>query len=197
MAGAAWLGIGGRSLSPTTWADDPRLRLWKIALNLIHDRPWLGWGLGNYKFQFPSRLLDLYPSWLAVRTQRIVPVECADVTHAHNFWLMLASEAGILVALALTLWVGYICVRSVRSLLANQLKPTDKALLLGYLLSFMSCVGFAMFDVTLYDARVNALNWMVLAGIYCFTTAEFAHSNCNRWYSTEPDLSPAIHTKRI
>lgn len=180
LAGAAWFGIGGRSLSPTTWADDPRLRLWTIAFDLIHDRPWLGWGLGNYKFQFPSRLLELYPSCFAVRTRRIVPVECADVTHAHNFWLMLTSEAGLLVAIALTLWVGYICVRGVRSLLANSLKTTDKALLLGYLLSFMSCVGFAVFDVTLYDARVNALNWTILAGIYCFTTAKYTRSNCDR-----------------
>lgn len=168
VAIAAALGIGGRSIDPVNWANDPRLRVWAISLDLLRDRPWFGWGLGNYKLQFADRLLALYPSCSAVRSQRVVPVECADVTHAHNFWLTMATEAGVLVAIGLTLWVGYLCFQGVK-LLSRQLKGTDRALLIGYLLAFLGCIAFACFDVTLYDSRVNALNWTTLAGIYAMT----------------------------
>ena len=172
LTGAAILGIGGRSLIPTTWADDPRLRLWGIALNLWGDRPWWGWGLGNYKFQFPERLLSTYPECLAQRTLPVIPVECADVVHPHNFWLMLLADGGIFVAIGFTVWVGYVCFRGVRSFFSKTMVPSQKALLLVYLLAFLSCITFALFDVTLYDARVNALNWMVLVGIYCLSGIE-------------------------
>jgi len=169
LAGAAALGVGGRTLSLADWSNDPRLRLWIVSLDLWSDRPWFGWGLGNYKFQFVDRLLTLYPTCNAVRDQRIVPVECADVMHPHNFWLTLATEAGALVAIGFTLWIGYLCYRSVKALLSQQLLPGDRALLLSYLLAFLGCVAFACFDVTLYDSRTNALSWAILAGVYAST----------------------------
>lgn len=169
LAGAAWFGIGGRSLLPTTWTDDPRLRLWGIALDLWGDRPWLGWGLGNYKFLFPERLLSAYPACLTERTLPVIPVECADVVHPHNFWLMMLADGGIFVAIGFTVWVGYLCFRGIRALSFKAIHPSRKALLIAYLLAFTSCIAFALFDVTLYDARGNALNWMVLAGIDCLS----------------------------
>lgn len=174
LIGTAALGIGGRSLSLVDWANDPRLRLWTVSWDLWRDRPWFGWGLGNYKFQFADRLLTLYPSCNAARNQRIVPVECADVTHPHNFWLTMATEAGVLVAIGFILWIGYLCYQSVKAILSKQLKATDCALLLGYLLAFLGCVVFACFDVTLYDSRTNALSWAILAGIYANTPSSFA-----------------------
>jgi O-antigen ligase len=169
---AAWGGVGGRSLIPTTWADDPRLRLWRIALDLWRDRPWFGWGLGNYKFQFPERLLNTYPACLPERSLPVIPVECADVVHPHNFWLMMLADGGIFVSIGFTVWVGYLCVCGVNALGKKALHPSQKALLIAYLLSFISCVTFALFDVTLYDARVNALNWILLVGIYCLSQEE-------------------------
>jgi O-antigen ligase len=170
LAGAAELGIGGRSLDPADWADDPRLRVWSVSLSLWQQRPWFGWGLGNYKFQFADRLLTLYPACSPVRSRRAVPVECADVAHAHNFWLTMATEAGMLVAIGLILWVGYLCFRAVNILIFRQLKTPGRALLVGYLLAFLGCIAFACFDVTLYDSRVNTLNWVILAGIYAIVS---------------------------
>lgn len=172
LTGAAWLGIGGRSLSLASWAGDARLRLWHVAVNLIQEQPWFGWGLGSYKFQFPARLLVLYPSCETVRAQPVVPVECADVAHPHNMWLLLATEGGMLLMIALTLWVGYLYGRGIELLIAKRLKPLESALLLGYSLAFLGCIAFACFDVTLYDARVNALNWTVLVGIYAINNLD-------------------------
>lgn len=175
LAGAVALGIGGRSFSPADWADDPRLRLWTVSLSLLHDRPWFGWGLGNYKFLFADRLLSLYPACNAVRDQRIVPVECADVTHPHNFWLTMATEAGLLVAIGFTLWVGYLCYQGIKAVISRQLKASDRALLIGYLLAFLGCIAFACFDVTLYDSRTNTLSWSILASIYAISPFPTPH----------------------
>jgi O-antigen ligase len=130
------------------------VRVWQIALELIGDRPWLGWGLGNYKILYPSFPHD---------------PEYDVVFHPHNFWLLLGAEAGIPVAIAFTVWVGYLCYRAVRVLLQNQLEPPVRSILLAYLLGFAGCIAFAFFDVTFYDARTNIVDWVLLAGIYSLT----------------------------
>ncbi len=156
VAGAAWLGIGGRSLSTVDWANDPRVGVWQFAFDLLQQRPWLGWGLGNFKLQYPPGLVPEYDY----------------IAHPHNFWLLLAVEAGIPVMLLFTWWVGKICYCSMRQLLAESFKSPDQAILLAYLLSFWGCIAFALFDVSFYDARINVTNWVVLAGLYSLNWRE-------------------------
>jgi O-antigen ligase len=156
-AGVMLLGIGGRVLSTDSLAADPRMGVWQIAIALIRERPWLGWGLGNYKFLYQQRLIDPQFPYIA---------------HPHNFWLLMASEAGIPVAIALTLLVGFICYRAVRLIILKQLDLQTQSILLGYLFAFWGCFAFALFDVTLYDARINVLNWVILGGIYAVTQWE-------------------------
>jgi O-antigen ligase len=163
LAGVSGLGLGRRSLSLFNWTDDPRPRVWQIALEMIGDRPWLGWGLGNYKLEFLPRLLQDYPTCVVERTYKVIPSNCADVGHAHNFWLLLGAETGLIVTVILTAWVGYICVRGVGAI--GQ-PGESRSILLAYLLAFGGCVAFAGFDVTFYDVRLNAMNWLILAGIY-------------------------------
>lgn len=147
---AAVLGIGGRSIALSTWADDPRVRVWQFALGLVGDRPWLGWGLGNYKLLFPDGLIPGY----------------TYIGHPHNFWLLLAVEVGIPLMVALTLWVGWVCYCGVRLLWMGKFQSDRRAVFLGYCFGFLGCVAFGLFDVTLYDVRVNLMNWVLLAGIY-------------------------------
>lgn len=155
VAGAAWLGIGGRSLAIADWADDPRVGVWKFALGLLAQRPWLGWGLGNFKLQYPPGLIPDYQY----------------IAHPHNFWLLLAVEAGIPTMILFTWFVGRICYRAVQQLWKRVGQPIDRSVLLAYLLSFAGCIAFALFDVTFYDARINTTNWVMLAGLYSLTQA--------------------------
>lgn len=165
VLGAVWLGVGGRSLS-LSWINDARWRVWQIAFDLIQERPWLGWGLGNYKFLYVDRLLAKYPECQAERLAKVVPVACADVTHPHNFWLLLGSETGVLIAIGFTLFIGYLCFRGAKVLYRQQLKPSDRAILTGYLLAFGGCTLFALLDVAYHDVRVNVMSWFLLGGIY-------------------------------
>jgi len=154
LGGALVFGIGGRSLSPAEWGDDPRLGAWGVALDLIRERPWLGWGPGNYQLVFPPRTFD--------------PVNYPKMFHPHNIWLLLASEMGLIVMALVTIFVGYGCYRAAQTWLSGKLSATDRSVLLAYGLSFWGCVAYGIFDVTLYDGRVNVLNWLLLAGLYFF-----------------------------
>lgn len=156
VGGAAVGGIGGRSLDLATWADDPRTKLWGAAVQMIGDRPWLGWGLGNYKLVYPNYLT---PDLMALS-------DFQGISHAHNLWLTLAAEAGIPAMLLLTLLVGRICLRGAQRFFSKRLTMATRGILFGYLVGFFSSVGFALFDVPLYDSRVNVLNWVLLAGIF-------------------------------
>jgi O-antigen ligase len=152
--GVSVFGIGGRPLSTEIFTGDPRVGIWGIALDLIAQRPWLGWGLGSFKFLYPPRLVDpAYPY----------------ISHPHNFWLLMASEAGIPLMLAFTVVIGYTCFLGIKAFWKTASQSSQvphQGIFLGYLLALFSCIAFALFDVTLYDARINVLNWFILAAIY-------------------------------
>lgn len=156
VASVITFGIGGRSLTAgLQWDSDPRIAVWKFAIGLIQQRPWLGWGLGNYKLQYVPELIPGYEY----------------IGHPHNVWLLLAVEVGLPTMILFTLWVGWICFRAVRLLFTKSLNPEAQTILLGYLFAFWGCIAFALFDVPLYDSRVNVTNWVVLSALYAMTQA--------------------------
>ncbi|WP_088892743.1 O-antigen ligase family protein [Leptolyngbya ohadii] len=182
VAGAIAFGVGGRSIS-LNWLGDSRLRIWRIAGGMIQERPWLGWGLGNFKFLYVDRLLNQFPQCEAQReVYRVIPVECADASHPHNFWLLLTSEAGFLVAIGFTLFIGWLCFRAGRAIVlrcrqrrivsgkSEDVEKGGEALLTGYLLAVLAFSLFSLFDVTYHDIRVNLINWVALGGMYALTS---------------------------
>lgn len=150
-------GIGGRTLSWAWLTEDPRVWVWQLALQMIQDRPFFGQGLGNYKLLYNGEV----PGY-------------DYIAHAHNFWLMIASEAGIPAIIAFTAIIGFICYKGLYALLETQHSPNHYALLMGYHLCFLGITLFSLFDITLFEARVNLLAWLSLSVIY--TGSELSHA---------------------
>jgi O-antigen polymerase len=69
------------------------------ALNMIRERPWLGWGLGTFQ--------DAYPRFALFDVERVV-------NFAHNDWLQWAAEGGMAAAAAMLVWAGWLARRAVR-----------------------------------------------------------------------------------
>jgi len=42
----------------------------------------------------------------------------------------------------------------------------DRLIYFSFLIAFCSIAIFSLFDVTLFDARVNIMGWMLLIGIW-------------------------------
>lgn len=162
----ARFGIAGRHLSWSWVTDDPRVQVWGLAVQLTQQRPFFGHGLGNYKLLYDGEA----PGY-------------DFIAHAHNLWLMLSSETGIPIAIALTIAIGLICYRGIKTLLALQEHPDHYAILLSYCLCFLSSVLFSLLDVTLFEVRVNLLAWLSLVVLQC--SADL---------SPIPDDSPVLET---
>jgi O-antigen ligase len=62
-----------------------RLAHWQAALNMAVDHPWLGVGFGNYEIAYPQYRLFNWDEPLG---------------HAHNYYLNILAEAGLLGLLA-------------------------------------------------------------------------------------------------
>ncbi len=141
-----------------------RTTQWKFAWDLTIKRPWTGWGLRNFTALYEAKM----HLWLG---------------HPHNFFLMLTAEAGIPAALLLCLIVGIVIVRAIIVVAGDRTYPSsDKLILFSYILAFLSVTLFNTVDVTLFDFRLNTLNWILLAALWG-VTASF-----NQTYTINPPL---------
>ncbi|MEY2977340.1 MAG: O-antigen ligase family protein [Prochlorotrichaceae cyanobacterium] len=137
-------------LYPDRPVAELRVTQWQFAWHLTLQRPWLGWGLRNFSPLYKAEM----GQWLG---------------HPHNFFLMMTAETGIPVLLGFCAIVGWIFAQAIGSehrIFTATSSPTASCLLrLSTLLSFGASVLFHCFDITLFDARINLLNWLLLAAI--------------------------------
>lgn len=141
-------------LSDNMYPDRPvatlRLTQWQFCWNLIKERPFTGWGLRNFTPLYEAKM----NVWFG---------------HPHNFFLMLAAETGIFLTLLLGGMVAWILAQGIL-LLKNWRsipnKKQDSLIYLSYLLAFTNLACFNLFDVTIFDLRINLLGWIILSGIY-------------------------------
>ncbi|MEL6602828.1 MAG: O-antigen ligase family protein [Cyanobacteria bacterium J06614_10] len=152
---AATLSIGERDFSLAMVQSDVRGPLWGLAVDLAQQRPWLGWGLGGLRSQYVSGSISGYE----------------QLAHAHNIWLFLASETGIPVMVGFSVVIGKIYYDGVVAWMRQLHLPAHRAILLGYLLAFSSCILYGLIDVVLFDSRVNVLSWSALAAVYAMSRA--------------------------
>ena len=144
--------VWGR-LSDTMYPDRPietlRITKWQFCQLKIQERPLIGWGLRN----FTPLYLEATNFWFG---------------HPHNLFIMLSLEIGIVATLFLCLIVGYILGRTIKSVFIDpklELTKKNKLIVFTYLITFISCILFNLFDVTLFDLRVNTISWLILAAI--------------------------------
>lgn len=154
-AGIIVMGFGGRSLNLALFTQDPRVAAWQISLTLIQQRPLVGWGLGGFSHQ--------YIPFSVTGHERLF--------HPHNLWLYLACDTGIPTLLFFCWVVGRSYMTGIRRLMQAYCDP----ILLSYMLAFSGCILFALFDVTLFDARINVLGWFLLGSIGVLSSHRPAH----------------------
>jgi O-antigen ligase len=123
-----------------------RTTQWHFAWEMIKQRPLTGWGLRNFSALYKDQ------------TQFFVG-------HPHNLPLMLSAEMGVPATLLFYGLVGWIVYSGVEWIRGSGDRG-DRAIVLTYVVAFMACTLFSLLDVTLFDARINTLQWLLLAGIW-------------------------------
>ena len=157
--GGSWLRnivpvfIWGR-LSDNMYPDRPiatlRITQWQFCWELIQERPLIGWGLRNFTPIYEAQM----NVWFG---------------HPHNLFLMLAAETGVIVTLLLVVIVGYMTIESVLFLKSTSQpgnrEQLDRLIFFSYLVAFSGCIVFNLFDVTIFDLRINTIVWLLLSAI--------------------------------
>lgn len=124
---------------------DERWHIWRGAIGMFQDKPIAGYGLGTFK--------EVYNGQYKMAT-----AEKVDYSHAHNMYLHIASEAGVigltglLVLYLYTLYVGgkiYLSQGSIYGLF-----------IIAIMLSMM------LHGLTEWNGRIFRISWMLIAWAY-------------------------------
>ena len=120
---------------------------WQFAWSLAQEHPWTGWGLHSfstfYKVQMHTRL-----------------------GHPHNLFLMLSAETGFPCAILFCGLLAWILITGVQLLRKSKyINKEDRLIFFSYLLAFFGWVLLNTVDVTIFDFRLNAFSWLILAAI--------------------------------
>ncbi|MBI3321171.1 MAG: O-antigen ligase family protein [Candidatus Omnitrophica bacterium] len=123
-----------------------RLAMWQAALGMIRDRPVLGHGVNTFMSNYLAY-------WVGGEQQP---------RYAHNCYLQMAAETGI-VGLAAFLWLLWsLMARLVRAI--RRARWEDRAVLLGFFAGLLAFIVQSGVDTNFYALRQVALFW-VLAGL--------------------------------
>ena len=132
--------------SGTAWE---RLMLWRGAVDMIKDRPILGFGVNTYSRNFP----------------RYKPEQYWDSRYCHNCYLHMASEIGIVGALLFLVFLVTVLIFSLLGIFQMQ-GSVRKDLARGLLAAL---VGFSMnsiVDTHLYSVNLAVFFHLLLG--FCF-----------------------------
>lgn len=126
----------------------PTLRItqWNFCLDMIMDKPILGWGIRSFSILY-KKAFDTY------------------LGHPHNLFLMFMAETGIIGLFLLMIFVGKILIKGPRITKYYQKNKSEGVIFLSYLICFSGYIIFNLFDVSIFDFRLNILGWFILACI--------------------------------
>jgi O-antigen ligase len=134
------------------WRHETRFLLWKTSAHMTHDRPWLGYGGGSYRYispyYFRQEGVFLDSSYLGGLGFR--------ANYAHNDWLQFVMEFGALGAAPLLALLLFLYGRALWR--ARWLGPSAGLILLGTVV----VVFHACFDFPLHNAAVVTLFFLLL-----------------------------------
>ena len=125
-----------------------RLGQWAYAVQLVAERPWLGWGAAAFSVMYPIHAAKRWHG------------------HSHNLPLELATSHGVPVMLLI---VGTVLALLMLALRFGMLQraPMERA---WWTASLVLVVMHAT-DLPLFDSRLNILGWTLLAGLCAFIRA--------------------------
>lgn len=103
-----------------------RLTYWQEALDMIAERPWLGWGYGHFQHDFLHHFYTTHSSGM----------ESVAISHPHNEILLWGVEGGLLSLSGITLIVWGLC-RLLRHSRPVPLRPAPWLAALPILLHLM------------------------------------------------------------
>ncbi len=120
-----------------------RLAQWQVAISLIAERPWLGWGAAAFSLIYPRRT----GHWHG---------------HPHNLPIDLALSHGLPVAVLVVGLVLWLLITSARRGMTGG--PVFER---AWWAACLVLASLHATDIPFYDSRINVAGWVLLAGLRC------------------------------
>jgi len=144
-----WMRLNDMQFADTRPFEATRIGQWKIGLNLIFEKPWLGWGAAAFSILYPLRT-------------------GLSHGHSHNLPLELAISHGLLVSLLINIFVFSLLLFSYFHRILNNLNPQKDIIVdRAWWTSILILICFHATDIPLFDSRINVLGWILLIGLRC------------------------------
>ncbi len=160
---AVWIGPGPVVSRFQTVGDEyslggpSRVSIWRDALPLLRQHPWLGTGLGTFPIAYTGGQTAFLGQF---------------VNHAHNDYIELAADLGIPAALVLFASIFLILARAVRAFLFGE-GDFERVIALGCVGSIVAILLHSFADFNLY-IPANALLFSMILGLAVSTRSKVA-----------------------
>ena len=154
-----WMRLNDMQFVDTRTFEATRIGQWKVAVNLILEKPWLGWGAAAFSIIYPLRT-GLFHG------------------HSHNLPLELAISHGILVSFLINIFVFSLLIISGFYRIFNKLNFKKNIIVdRAWWTSTLILICFHATDIPLFDSRVNILGWILLIGLRCMINNSINYNN--------------------
>ena len=149
-----WMRLNDMKFVDTRPFESTRIGQWKIAINLILEKPLLGWGAAAFSIIYPLRTSLSKEYW--------------NLGHSHNLPLELAISHGIIVSILINIFVFSLLISSAYYKIFNKLNSKKNFIIdRAWWTSALILLCFYATDIPLFDSRVNILGWIILIGLRC------------------------------
>jgi O-antigen ligase len=150
---AAWLGVGWtverfESLTPGEVSRDRRVSMFRDTWQVFLHHPWAGTGLGTLETVFPR-----YESYY----------DGLVVDHAHNDYLELLADTGVVGGVCLLGFIAFLFQRGLSNLRSAK-NPVIRSFYAG---ASVACAGLLLHSLVDFNMHIpsNALLFLVLAAL--------------------------------
>ncbi len=144
-----WMRLNDMKFIDNRPFEATRIGQWKIGLDLIFEKPWLGWGSAAFSILYPLRT-GLYHG------------------HSHNLPLELAISYGLVVSLLINIFVFSLLLSSFFYGKFNNLNIEKNVIVdRAWWTATLILICFHATDIPLFDSRINILGWILLIGLRC------------------------------
>ncbi len=144
-----WMRLNDMKFVDTRPFDSTRIAQWKVAINLIFEKPLLGWGAAAFSIIYPLKV-------------------GLSHGHSHNLPLELAVSHGILVSLLFNIFVFSLLMISAYYRIFNQFNSRKNFIIdRAWWTSAIILICFHATDMPMFDSRINMLGWILLIGLRC------------------------------
>ena len=155
-----------------------RLNQWRLALDFISKRPWLGWGAAAFSVLYP--LITGY--WHG---------------HAHNLPLELAVSSGLPVAIIIICSVLALLIITLKTCLLQTPSIKDQYSYnnifdRAWWSSALIMVFLHGADLPFFDSRLNIAGWILLAGLRCLISASTENNEFNSKQDRDVELNSLV-----